>query len=113
MNLANKIIDQILVVRPEEKRLDAAVAAGFKGQMVDFINQGYIKVVLDLTSVEFVDSSGLTAIVSTLKSLGLSGGEMVVCGVGPNLRNLFKLTKLDRVFKVFDAEKQAVDYLCG
>jgi anti-sigma B factor antagonist len=113
MNIADKLIGRILVVRPEEKRLDAAAASSFKGRMVDFINQGHATVVLDLTQVEFVDSSGLTAIVSTLKSLGLSGGEMVVCGVGPNLQSLFKLTKLDRVFKVFDGEKQAVDHLQG
>ena len=71
------------------------------------------KLVLNLAEVEFVDSSGLTAIVSTLKSLSLSGGEMVICGVGKNLTNLFKLTKLDRVFKIFGDENQAVDFLRG
>lgn len=111
MNITAKEIDRVLVVQPLEKRLDAAIAPAFKGQMVDYINQGQNKLVLNLAEVEFVDSSGLTAIVSTLKSLGLGGGEMVVCGVGQNLTNLFKLTKLDKVFKVFDDEKEAVDFL--
>ena len=65
MNITVKEIDQVLVVQPMEKRLDAAIAPAFKGQMVDYINQGHSKLVLNLAEVEFVDSSGLTALTMT------------------------------------------------
>jgi anti-sigma B factor antagonist len=102
MQIQQQQVGGILVVTPQEDRLDASVAGTFKGFMVDLINQGGQKVVLNLERVAFIDSSGLTAIVSTLKSLGLAGGEMVVCGINNNVAALFKLTKLDKVFRVFD-----------
>jgi anti-sigma B factor antagonist len=111
MQIGQQQIGQVLVVTPEEERLDAAVAGAFKGFMVDAINQGRQKVVLNMANIEFVDSSGLTAIVSTLKSMGLAGGEMVVCGIGNNVAALFKLTRLDKVFRVFDDISQACQNL--
>ncbi len=107
MQIEQQQIGGVLVITPQEERLDAAVAGAFKGYMVDVINQGNQKVVLNMERVEFVDSSGLTAIVSTLKTLGLAGGEIVVCSINKNVTALFKLTRLDRVFKVFDDIDQA------
>ena len=61
MNLTHQVLDEVLLIKLEENRLDAESAPGFKSRMVDFINQGHRRVVLDLGQVEFVDSSGLTA----------------------------------------------------
>ena len=111
MQIHKQQVGAVLVITPQEDRLDASVAGNFKGFMVDVINQGKHKLVLNLERVDFVDSSGLTAIVSTLKSLGLAGGEMVVCGIKNNVAALFKLTRLDKIFKVFDDINQACQTL--
>ena len=111
MQIHKQQVGAVLVVTPQEDRLDASVAGTFKGFMVDVINQGGQKVVLNLERVDFVDSSGLTAIVSTLKSLALAGGEMVVCGIKNNVAALLKLTRLDKIFKVFDDINQACQTL--
>jgi anti-sigma B factor antagonist len=68
--------------------------------------------VLDLSKVEFIDSSGLGAIVSSLKRMG-GRGELVVCGLREPTMTLFRLTRMDRVFQVFDSEQQAVSALSG
>lgn len=98
-----------LVITPQEDRLDAASAASFKGQILDAINSGNLKLVLDLKMVSFIDSSGLTAIISALKSLG-NEGHMVVCGLGNNTESLFRLTRLDRLIKVFPNQDAALAY---
>ena len=101
MQLEQQLLGDVLVVAPPWERLDISVAAPLKQQLRDFVAAGHHKVVLDLDAVRFMDSSGLTVIISTLKALSDRGGELVVCGVGANLESLFQLTRLDKVFRVF------------
>lgn len=102
----------ILVVMPADKRIDAYSAPAFKGKMVDWISSGHLRIVLDLSSVEFVDSSGLGAIVSTLKTIG-NRGDLVICGVQKAVMNLFQLTRMNRVFRIFPSQEDALKALSG
>jgi anti-sigma B factor antagonist len=110
MNIDTKQVDEVLVVKPAEKRLDAKVAVSFKESMVNFINSGSNLIVLDLSDVEFVDSSGLGAIVSSLKVLGRKG-DIVISGVGSSVLQMFSLTRMDKVFKMFPSQDEAVQAL--
>jgi anti-sigma B factor antagonist len=110
MNIETKKVDDVLVVKPAEKRLDAKVAVSFKESMVNFINSGSNLIVLDLSGVEFVDSSGLGAIVSSLKVLGRKG-DIVIAGVGSSVLQMFSLTRMDKVFKMFSTQEEALQAL--
>jgi len=112
MQLDQRRAGDALIVTPLEDRLDARVAADFKERMIELIASGNTVIVLDLSKVEFIDSSGLGAIVSSLKRMG-GRGELVVCGLRETTMTLFKLTRMDRVFQVFDSEQQAVSALSG
>jgi anti-sigma B factor antagonist len=112
MQLDQRRAGDALIVTPLEDRLDARVATDFKERMTELIASGNTKIVLDLSKVEFIDSSGLGAIVSSLKRMG-GRGELVVCGLQETTMTLFKLTRMDRVFQVFDSEQQAVSALGG
>ena len=59
------------------------------------------RVLLDLSSVDFIDSSGLGAIVAALKQLQ-PGQKMVLCGLTPTVAKVFRLTRMDSVFPIFD-----------
>jgi len=93
------------VVVPRVKRLDASVAPGFKQQVVQLVEAGERRLVVDLAGVDFLDSSGLGALVSILKALG-SQGALVVCGARGGVLSLFKLTRMDKVFAI-DTDRQA------
>lgn len=112
MQLDQRKVGEALIVTPLEDRLDARIATDFKEQMIELIASGNTKIALDLSKVEFIDSSGLGAIVSSLKRMG-GRGELVVCGLQETTMTLFKLTRMDRVFQVFDSEQQAVSALGG
>lgn len=112
MQLDERKAGEALVVQPLEDRLDARVATDFKERMAELIAGGYTKIVLDLSKVEFIDSSGLGAIVSSLKRLG-GRGDLVVCGLRETTMTMFKLTRMDRVFQLFGSEAQAVSALGG
>ncbi len=112
MQIEDQVIEGILVVTPLEKRLDASAAADFKGKMVDWINSGHRRIVLDLSMVDFVDSSGLGAIVSCLKTLG-EGGDLAISGIKDAVLSLFKLTRMNRVFQIYPSSEAAVKGLGG
>ncbi len=98
---------EILVIKPLSTRIDAATANDFKGRMVDRINSGRRRIVLDLSEVDFIDSSGLGALVSSLKAIG-DGGDLVVCGVSEAVMSLFRLTRMNRVFSMFGGREEAI-----
>lgn len=110
MEIENRKIENILVVQPMEKRIDASVSTEFKGRMVDWINAGSRKIILDLSYVDFIDSSGLGAIVSSLKTIG-NDGDLVICGIKETVMGLFRLTRMNRVFQIFPSQPEAIKAL--
>jgi len=65
------------------------------------LQQGRRKLVLDLSSLEYADSSGIGAIVSCLTEIKKSGGELRVAGVNPRIQRLFKISGVDQIVAVF------------
>ncbi len=110
MLLEEKKIGDVLVVEVLDQRLDAKVAVQFKDQMNKLIDKGNHSIVIALNQVNFIDSSGLGAIVSSLKMLGRKG-DMAICGTQDSVKNLFKLTRMDKVFRMFPDMDGAVDAL--
>jgi anti-sigma B factor antagonist len=102
----------IAIVRPLMKRLDASVALAFKEEVLKLIAAGDSTLVLDLQSVQFMDSSGLGAVVSVLKALGAKG-RLAVCNPNAALLSLFKLTRMDKVFTISGTIEEAVQQVGG
>ncbi len=107
MMMEDTKIGTVLCVKPQGPRIDASVASEFKGRMVDWINQGNHRIVLDLDEVDFIDSSGLGAIVSSLKAIG-SEGDLVICNIRETVMSLFQLTRMHRVFQIFRSRQEAL-----
>jgi anti-sigma B factor antagonist len=91
--------------------VDAAAAPTIRQELKALIDSGRTRLVLDLSQVRFVDSSGLFALVSTLKAARSAGGDVGLLQVKPAVRAVIELTRLDRVFALFDDEASAVTKL--
>lgn len=91
-----------------DNRIDAAVALAFKDGMRATTNDGPETIVLDLRKVDFIDSSGLGAIVATMKHLAPSR-KLVLAGLSPAVDKVFKLTRMDSVFSVFSSLDEALE----
>lgn len=98
---------QAAVIFLNLKRLDASIAPVFKQEILKLIEAGENKIVLDLNAVEFIDSSGLGALVSILKALG-SGGSIVICNARVGVLGLFRLTRMDKVFSILPSREEAI-----
>lgn len=67
------------------------------------------QVVVDLTSVDFIDSSGLATLIEALKDMSKYGGRLKLVGLGPAARNLFELSNLTSIFDIYDTREEALD----
>ncbi len=112
MKVVSSLEDDIAVVRVESKVLDAGTAAAFKDSMKPLLTDG-AKVVLDLSRVEFIDSSGLGALVSCLRQAHGVNAEIKVFGLRKPVRALFELVRMHRVFEVFNTADEAISSYKG
>lgn len=108
MQLETEIRNATLIVTALIPRIDAAVAIQFKDGMRDACNDGPARVVLDLAQVNFIDSSGLGAIVATMKLLA-PDQKLELAALSENVDKVFRLTRMDRVFAIHDDTASAFD----
>lgn len=102
MDLIAEAAEDALVVRVNEDRIDAAVAIQFKDRMRELTAACDGRVILDLSRVGFVDSSGLGAIVSVMKFLA-PARRLELAALSPHVGKVFHLTRMDSVFAIHDS----------
>ena len=81
--------------------LDGATTNELKNQVTEVIQQGADIVLLDMKGVNFMNSSGIGALVAILKIVRAKEKQLYLCGLTDQVKMIFQLTKMDRVFKLF------------
>jgi anti-sigma B factor antagonist len=99
-----------IILEVLETRLGADKVLAFKEAVGRHLEGGAVSIVLDLSTVGFIDSSGLGAILSILKRMP-KGSELIICGITDSVMSMFKLTRLDRVFTIKKNVDEAVSTL--
>ncbi len=107
MQIEDRHEGPVLIVKPMEPALDAYAAGSFRDHMAGHIQGGDRRIVLDLSHIQFLDSTGLGAIVSSYKRLE-GDGTVVICHAGEMVMDVFRLTRMDRVFPIVRSEQEAV-----
>ncbi|ABA77642.1 anti-sigma factor antagonist [Rhodobacter sphaeroides] len=107
MDLETEVRGDLLVVRVQEERIDAAAAIEFKDRMRELVDTPASRVLLDLSCVTFLDSSGLGAVVAVMKLLG-PDRRLELAALGPVVRKVFRLTRMDRVFTIHERVSDAL-----
>ena len=111
MEFEEREVDGKLVLTLVGKRLDAAAAPVFKHKMVDLINQGQTRIALNMSNVDFMDSTGLASLLSSLKSMG-DKGKIVLFSLNKRIKQLFTITRLDKgVLQIFETEEDSLGAL--
>ncbi|MDR9393406.1 STAS domain-containing protein [Roseovarius sp. SYSU LYC5161] len=101
MELTSVCKNDINLVKVGEARIDAAAAIRFKDAMRAATGSGPAHVVLDLSEVSFIDSSGLGAIVAARKQLGPER-RLDLAGLTADVAKVFGLTRMDTLFTIHD-----------
>lgn len=102
--------DGITVVVPRGPRLDAEIAGELRAQLLQLIDRGARKLVIDLPAVDFIDSSGLGALVSALKRLRQTdpAADIRLAHVQAPVRAVLEIIRLHRVFSQYATLDEAV-----
>lgn len=102
--------DDVSVVKPGGSRLDAEVAPAFRAALVRLVDRGRSNLIVDLSDIEFIDSSGLGALVSALKRLKQRdpAGDIRLAQVQPSVRAVLEIIRLHRVFAQYASVDDAI-----
>lgn len=100
-------VNGICVVSTPHMDLDASNSDEFK-KIAGQYAQGRSKVIMDLSGIGFMDSAGLGAILSIFKKVRADGGEFRVCGLSDEVKALFELVRMQRLFEVYPDKESAV-----
>lgn len=107
MQLHSEKIESDLVIRVDEGRIDAAAAVQFKDAMRAATIDAGPRVILDLSAVETIDSSGLGAIVAVMKHLGKET-QLELAGLTARVDSVFRLTRMDSVMTIHADRDEAL-----
>jgi anti-sigma B factor antagonist len=111
MDLRTTKSGEFILLMPVSRRIDVTCCRDFKSRITDLVKQGNHFFLLDLSQVDFIDSSGLGSMISILKTVSKNNGDMVLCNLNPAVENLFTLTRMNTVFKTYSNEKEALESL--
>ena len=91
-----------------EGRLDAPSAKDFKEKVGELVQEKRLNLVIDMAAIDFIDSSGLGSLVSALRSVNKLRGEIKIASLQDQVRAIFELTRLHRIFEIFDEREDAI-----
>lgn len=100
-------IENIAIAEIPVEELDASNANELKRDMAPILDANR-RVVIDLSRLHFVDSSGLGAMLSCLRQLSAKGGDLKLCGMTKQVRAAFELVRMHRIFDIFPTRLEAV-----
>lgn len=91
------------------KRLEGSTRLWARRQFDDLLECGVNRLVLDLSLLDFLDSSGLGSVVVTFHRVRKAGGDLCVCGLNTSIQSVFQLTMLDEVIPIRDTWQEAIE----
>ena len=100
-------MDEVAVVKIDSDQLDAGNVREFKTQ-INPVAADNKRLVFDLSTVRFIDSSGLGAVLSYLRKQHEIGGDLKLTGLTQPVRMLFELVRMHRIFEIYGSVEEAV-----
>ncbi|GAB3601269.1 STAS domain-containing protein [Microbacterium tumbae] len=96
------------VVLSPEGKFNLVAAPPLKARIDDLVAAGKTRLIVDLHAVDFIDSSGLGALIGGLKTARQQGGDLRIAAAGDQVRAVLKLTNLDRILSPYGTVDEAL-----
>lgn len=111
MKLSDRMQDGVVILEPKGKIMGGPDASLLHDKLHELIEAGNTKVVIDLSQVDWMNSTGLGILISSYTTLRNNQGELKLANVTDKIRSLLTITKLVTVFDSYDSVEQAVNAL--
>ena len=102
------MIDDVVILKIEIKRATVDIADILKEKLIKKITEGKTKIILDMSQVEFADSSFLSALLAGLKQASLHNGDIKLVGLQTPVQYVFQITRLEKVFDLHSSMDSAI-----
>ncbi|MCS5489320.1 STAS domain-containing protein [Algoriphagus limi] len=99
--------EQYVIFTPLEEKLDSLLAPKLKSELLTVHAEGYGKLVLDMSYVKYVDSSGLSALLVGDREYGNNGGLFLISGVQDHVMKLLQISMLDKKLNIVSDLEEA------
>jgi stage II sporulation protein AA (anti-sigma F factor antagonist) len=103
---SEKTRGKVLVLRPVG-RLDSNTITGAEAEMFSHLEKGENRIVLDLSQLDYISSSGLRLVLMMGKRLSLKGGKLALCGLKPQIREVFEISGFISIVTVVATREEA------
>jgi anti-sigma B factor antagonist len=108
MDLATREDGGVTIITVTGDLVIGDAETSFKKTVTRLLEEGRVNLLIDLSAVGFLDSSGLGALVRALTNSQKEGGQTKLLNAGPQVRKLLQMTKLDSVFEIHQDMETAV-----
>jgi anti-sigma B factor antagonist len=108
MNFEVQETNGTLILSLYEKRLDTTVSSELKGEFLIICTSAIDQLIIDLSAVDFCDSSGLSALLFAERQMRENDGSVKLVGLTENVATLIKISQLDRIFAVYENVEEAL-----
>jgi anti-sigma B factor antagonist len=106
-----RILETEVPIVELEGEVDVYTAPQLKQQMISLLESGAKELVVDLTKVDYLDSTALGVLIGGLKRMREVDGNMVLVCPSPRIRRVFEITGLDKIFDIYNSEIEAQESL--
>lgn len=106
MRFEKSVEDRYTVIKLMEEKVDSRISPQLKGEFIQLNAQGTKNIVLNLSEVKYVDSSGLSAILTANRLCGSAGGALVMTNLNTHVEKLVKISHLESVLNVMATEEE-------
>jgi anti-sigma B factor antagonist len=108
LQLETEEVGGILVALYPAETLDVGNVKDFR-KAVEPILKEHSRILFDLEVLQFVDSSGLGALLHCLREMEEIGGELKVCSMSKSVMTVFEMVRLHRTFEIFNSREEALE----
>ncbi|OGC79384.1 MAG: anti-anti-sigma factor [candidate division Zixibacteria bacterium RBG_16_40_9] len=108
MKLSSREVKGVIILEPKGKIMGGPDSTLLHDQFHDLVQQNKKKIIVDLSKVEWMNSTGLGILISGLTTLKNNQGELKLANVTDKIQSLLAITKLVTVFESFDSVDEAV-----
>jgi len=96
-------------ILPLEGEIDLHVSPQIGTSLANLIAKKPSQLVVDLSKVSYIDSSGLAVLIEAMQNVGSYGGKFALCGLQESVRPIFEIARLDQVFRIFPDTASALE----
>lgn len=102
---------QYTLLRPEAEKLDSSVSPLLKAEIVMLNGKGVKNLLIDLTEVKYIDSSGLSAILVANRLCKSLDGVMVLAGLSENVKKLIAISQLESILTIVPTAGEGIEFI--